>query len=113
MNAECPIARILVAGTDHAATAARALVIEFAGHHCETAGSLEEIQTCLRENSFELVVADPSLGGSLPEIMRVLKRNSPDAIVMLLTENGKALLAVESDVLTCTTNDFLRSLGAV
>ena len=39
MNAECSIARILVAGTGHAATAALALVIEFAGHHCETAGS--------------------------------------------------------------------------
>src|SRR6266436_2345157 len=107
MNAECSMARILVAGTDVAAAAARALVIEFAGHHCQTAGSLEEVRTRLREDCFELVVVDPSLGGSVPEITRVSKGKSPDAIVMLLTDNSKAVAAGESDVLTCAANDFL------
>ena len=81
------MAKILVVGSDPTERSVHALVVEFAGHECALASSVEEALEILNQGPFDLVVADCKRGGSAGDVVRRLKAASPDAAVLVLTES--------------------------
>lgn len=83
------MARILVLGNQPAERDGLALVIEFAGHRCVTAGSLQEAVDLMRKETYDLVLVDSTLGDSGSEqIVRTFKGISPGVAVMVITEEA-------------------------
>lgn len=84
------MARILVLGSQPTERGGLALVMEFAGHRCAEAGSLQEAAKALREDTFDLVLSDSTIGESNAEqIVKALKAASPGAAVMVLSEEAE------------------------
>jgi len=106
------MAKILVAGDDPGEMRARALVMEFAGHQCATAASLQEAVKLLGESFFDLVVTDCKLGGnSGAEIVSNLKCAAPETAVMALAENSETAGGADA-VLTvpCSPEEFFQCI---
>ena len=105
------MARVLVAGSDCAEREARAVVIEFGGHRCETACSLDEAVKSLRHDCFDLVVADSQLGNSPGEIINSLKHAAPQTAVLVIQEEnttfpeGDAVLTIP-----CSDEDLFQRI---
>jgi len=79
--------KLLIVGNPSTERDSLALVLEFAGHECATAGTVEEAETILRKGKWQLVLAESPLDGRSPEeTVRALRRVSPKAPVMFLTE---------------------------
>ena len=89
----CPdahkMAKILLVGDDPAEREVLGLVIEFGGHHCTVAVSLEEAVQLLKREAFNLVVTDVQLDRrSSKQIVKALKAASAEVAVMVLTGSG-------------------------
>ena len=83
------MAKILVIGKHPAERDGLALVMEFAGHRCATAGSFPEAKDLFRQEAYDLVLADSPLGeNSSEQIVRHLKSVSPGVAVLVLTEDA-------------------------
>jgi len=83
------MASILVLGNHPEERDGLALVLEFAGHHCATVGSYSEAKNLLRQEAYDLVLADSLLGeNSSEQIVRKLKNASPGVAVLVLTEDA-------------------------
>lgn len=114
--------KILVVSDDFAQMQARALLMEFAGHQCEAAGSLDEAMELLRESSFDVVVTDGKLGDKgVAEIVRSLKGASPGIIIIALNEetgttaDADAVLPIPSsyeELFECIERLSLQRLGS-
>ena len=79
--------KLLIVGAQSNERDSLALILEFAGHECATAGTVEEAGTILRKGKWQMVLADSPLDGNSPEeTVRALRRVSPKAPVMFLTE---------------------------
>jgi tetratricopeptide (TPR) repeat protein len=79
--------KLLIVGNASVERDSLALVLEFAGHECATADTVEEAGTILKKGKWQLVLADSGLDGRSPEeTVRTLRRVSPNAPVMFLTE---------------------------
>lgn len=79
--------KLLIVGNQSNERDSLALVLEFAGHECETASSVEEAGTILRKGKWQMVLADSPLDGRSPEeTVRALRGVSSKAPVMFLTE---------------------------
>ena len=110
------MAKVLIAGSDPAVRDARALVIEFGGHRCRTANSLEEALTLLQLEPFDLIVTDFKTNGSSPEaIVKRLKAAVPEAAVMVLAEPGNIIVkaAAEMLVIPCSPDSLLQHIEQV
>ena len=94
-----------MAGKELPETVARALVIEFAGYHCATASTLEEAAQLLKEELFDVVVADENLcDRGQKHIVRVLKRAGRGiAVIVLSADNGSSQ---EGLSLPCSPQDL-------
>ena len=97
------MSRILLVGNDAVEREGLALVIEFAGHRCRMAGSLQEAVNLLMTDSFDLVLIylKPNDSGSA-DMSKILKDASPEMAIMNLNEGADT--AVEGEVLAipCT-----------
>ncbi|HEY7680841.1 MAG TPA: tetratricopeptide repeat protein [Terriglobia bacterium] len=81
------MAKILIAEKHSAERDALALVMDFAGHQCTSAGSLQEAENALQKEGFDLVLADAALGANDPEqIVKRLKAASPRVAVMVVSD---------------------------
>ena len=110
------MAKVLIAGSDPAVRDARALVIEFGGHRCRTANSLEEALTLLQLEPFDLIVTDfKTNGSSLEAIVKKLKAAVPEAAVMVLAEPGNITVkaAAEMLVIPCPPDSLLHHIEQV
>lgn len=106
------MARILVAGNNSADREVRALILEFGGYNCATAGSVEEAVNLLQKAFFDLVVTDLKLGGSSPEhIVRTLKAVSPEVTVIALAESGETAESADEVLpVPCSPKDLLQRI---
>ena len=83
------MAKILVLGKHPEEREGLALALEFAGHRCATAGSYAEAKNLLRQEAYDLVLADSLLGeNSSEQIVQKLKSASPGVAVLVLTEDA-------------------------
>jgi len=83
--------KLLIVGNPTMERDSLALVLEFAGHECATASSLEEAATTQQKGKYQLVLVDSGLEGSSPEeTVRALRTITPKAPVMFLTEEVEA-----------------------
>ncbi len=83
------MANILLVGNDPAEREVLGLVIEFGGHRCRVAVSLQEAVKLLKGETFDLVVTDIKQDRrSSKQIAKGLKAASAKAAVMILTESG-------------------------
>ncbi len=65
------------------------MALEFAGHRCATAGSYSEAKNLLRQEAYDLALADSQLDeDSSEQIVRDLKSASPGVAVLVLTEDA-------------------------
>ena len=79
--------RLLIVGNPSQERDSLALILEFAGHECTTADTLEEAGAFARKDTYQLVLADSPVGNrSLEETARALRSAAPMAPVMFLTE---------------------------
>ena len=79
--------KLLIVGNSSKERDSLALILEFAGHECGTADSIEEAGAILQKGKWQLVLADSPLDGRNPdETVRALRGVSPKAPVMFLTE---------------------------
>jgi DNA-binding response OmpR family regulator len=79
--------KLLIVGNPSKERDSLALVLEFAGHECATAGTLEEAGAYARRGKYQLVLADSPLEGRSPEeTVQALRAVAPKAPVMFLTE---------------------------
>jgi tetratricopeptide (TPR) repeat protein len=79
--------RLLIVGNPSQERDSLAIILEFAGHECEMASTLEEVGAFIRNGNFQLVLADSPLGDrGLEETVLALRRVAPRAPVMFLTE---------------------------
>lgn len=63
--------------------------MQFVGHHCHSADSLQGALSLLAKDSFDLVLADAALGDAAPEqILEAVKGVAPGATVMILAEEA-------------------------
>ena len=108
------MAKILVAGSDGAEREACAVVIEFGGHRCATAGSLDEAVKTLQQDCFDLVVADSQLGRSPGEIITSLKRAAPQTAVLVMQEKDTTVPETDA-VLTipCSDKDLFQRIESL
>ncbi len=110
------MAKVLIAGSDPAVRDARALVIEFGGHHCRTANSLEEVLTLIQQEPFDLIVTDFKTNGSSPEaIVKRLTAAVPEAAVMVLTEPDNFIVKAAAEMLVspCPPDSLLHHIEQV
>ena len=90
------------------------MVMEFGGHRCATAGSLDEAVKSLQQDCFDLVVTDSQLGDSPGEIIRSLKRAAPQTAILVIQE--KDAIVPEADaVLTipCSDEDLFQRIESL
>lgn len=81
------MAKLLIVGKQSNERDELALVLEFAGHQCATASSLQEVATMAKKEAYQLVLADSSVGkGSAEETVRALRGVAPRVPVLFLTE---------------------------
>jgi len=86
------MAEILIIGSQQAEREGLALVMEFAGHRCATAGSLREAANLLKKGSFELVLTDTVVGDDTSDhIAQALKAISATVSVVTLSEEAEPL----------------------
>jgi len=79
--------KLLIVGNPSKERDSLALVLEFAGHECATASSIEEAEATQRKGKYQLVLADSPLDGRSPEeTVQALRAVVPKAPVMFLTE---------------------------
>ncbi|MBI3894504.1 MAG: PilZ domain-containing protein [Acidobacteria bacterium] len=106
------MAKILVVCGNSADREVRALVLEFAGYSCATAGSVEEAGNLLQKAFFDLVVTDLKMGGYGPEhIIRTLKGASPEVVVIALAQSSESLeLADEIVRVPCSPKDLVQRI---
>jgi len=79
--------RLLIVGNPSQERNGLALILEFAGHQCAIADTLEEAGALVQKEDYNLVLADSLPGGfSVEETVRALRRVAPRASVMFLTE---------------------------
>jgi CheY-like chemotaxis protein len=84
------MAKVLVVGKPQAERDGLVLVLEFAGHECATADSTQEAAKLIPQKSFDLVLADTTLGVSNPsEFVRSIKQLSSGLSVMVLTDDAQ------------------------
>ncbi|MBI4460160.1 MAG: tetratricopeptide repeat protein [Acidobacteria bacterium] len=82
--------RILILGTEEAERDGLALVMEFAGHSCATAGSLQEAVDLIGKGSYDLVLVDSTMGDNgSDQIVRAIKNVSPAMAVIVITEEAE------------------------
>lgn len=111
------MARILVAANNAEDRGLLALVIEFGGHLCKMAGSLQESVGLLRNHSFDLVIAGFKLDGArLDKIVKSIKNASPKVPVMILFESSDATEVPDEVLVTVASPEALfqhieRALG--
>lgn len=110
------MAKILVAGKNPSEREIQALVLEFGGHTCATAGSSEEAVNLLQKGFFDLAVVESGLSGegSPDQLVESLRAASRNIGVLVLAENG-AKLQVSADVLPvpCSPEDFIGRISQV
>lgn len=107
------MSKILLVGNDPAKREVRALVMEFGGHRCKTAASLKEAMKLLREESFDLAVADFKPNGSSPlQIVKILKGLFPEVPLMILSESGDTVVKGADEVLAipCSPENLLQHI---
>jgi len=108
------MANILVAGSNFSETQARALLLEFLGHHCETAASLGEAVELLKDGRAELLISeeyDPC-GSRSAETIDSLKRTSREVAWMVLArepvrDSNRDAEADEVLAIPCTLDGLL------
>src|SRR6266478_641066 len=108
------MARILMVGSDGTDREVRALIVEFGGHNCATAASLEEAVNLLQKGMFDLVVTELKLSGNSPE--QVIKRMkvSPEMAVIVLTESGETVESADAVLpIPCSHEDLVRRIEHV
>ena len=82
--------KLLIVGSPTKERDGLALVLEFAGHECTTAGTLEEAEAYARKGKYQLCLADSLLEGRSPEeTVQALRAVVPKAPVMFLTEEAE------------------------
>ncbi len=83
------MSRILLVGNDAVDRESLALVIEFTGHRCRMAGSLQEAVNLLKKDLFDLALIyfKPNDSGST-DMGKILKDASPEMAIMILTEGA-------------------------
>ena len=107
------MAKILVfSGDSSAESDALGLVMEFGGHRCTSAHSLEGVLTSLQQDSFDLVVLNLELNdGVLKGIVKLLKEACPRIAVIILSERGD--IATEADevlAIPCTPEQLFHRI---
>src|SRR3970282_1578216 len=81
------MAKILIVGKKSVERDGLALVMEFAGHQCAEADSLQDAVKSLQKEAFDLVLADATLGGNDSEqIGKRLRIVSPRVAVMVFSD---------------------------
>ncbi len=98
------MANILVAANDKNHRGVLALLIEFEGHKCKVAGSLQETLNPLRNHSVDLVIAEYELDdASWDQTVKSIRIIFPEVPVMIIAnssdatkENDKVLVNVNS-----------------
>ncbi len=110
------MAKILVVGDDPAEQEVLSLVIEFKGHCCRVAISLEEAAKLLKRESFDLVVIEVKHDRrSSRHIVKRLKVASTDVAVMILSEGGDTAVE-EADAIVaipCSPEKLLQRIEHV
>jgi tetratricopeptide (TPR) repeat protein len=93
------MAKVLILGSGSTERAGLALFMEFVGHQCSQAKSLQEAARLLAKEPHDLVLADAAAtDAESGQIVRMLKAASPDVTVMMLAEEASP--AVMDDVIT-------------
>ena len=83
------MARVLIVGKQSTERDGLALVLEFAGHQCSATDSLPQASNLIKQEKYELVLADASLEtGDAPQLVRKLKSLSPGTKVMILSDEA-------------------------
>ena len=81
--------RVLIVGKHCAERDGLSLVLEFAGHQCSATDSLPQATKLIKQEKYELVLADSSVEtGDLPQLVRKLKSLSPGTKVMILSDDA-------------------------
>lgn len=110
------MSKLLLVGDDPAEREVLGLVIEFGGHRCSVAVSLEEAVKLLQRESFDLVITDIKMDRrSSRQIAMGLKAASAEAAVMILTESGDTD-AIEADAIVaipCSPVNLLQRIENV
>ena len=83
------MASILVLGIHPEEREGLALILEFSGHRCATAGSYSEAKNLLLQEAYDLVLVDSLLGeNSSEQIVQKLKNASAGVAVWVITEDA-------------------------
>src|SRR5689334_9213228 len=82
------MAKVLIIGSQREECDALALVLEFAGHNCDTALSLPDAMRRLKQESYDVLLADCFVDRSAEDMLRDLKAASPKSTVMVLSEDA-------------------------
>jgi CheY-like chemotaxis protein len=92
------MAKVLIVGKNSKETDGLALVMQFAGHQCAVAESMQATLTFLQHETFDLVLTDPTLDKNESEkLLKRLKTISPSMGVMVISdEMGSPLGADEA-----------------
>ncbi|MBI4460740.1 MAG: PilZ domain-containing protein [Acidobacteria bacterium] len=105
------MARILVVSSNPVDREVRALVIEFGGFSCATAGSLEEAVNLLQKAYFDLVVTDLKLGAAPEHIVKTLKGVSPEVVVLALADGAETAASADAVVMVpCPPLDLVQHI---
>ena len=109
------MARILVAGRDATELKARALLIEFEGHGCITARSLEEALETVENAPIDLVIADIELLNSYSSgTAEIMRRCSARAALMVLTDKPGSIVQADAILNTpCSPEEFFTAIQNV
>ena len=99
------MARILILGKPSSEREGLALFMEFVGHECSSADSLQDALRLLAEDSFHLVLADPAVGDATSEqMLQSLKGAASSAMVMILAEESASATGTEAVITSPLTS---------
>ncbi len=66
------------------------------GHECDTTGSCAETREALAKKDYDLVLTDVRLSdGSVMELLRLIRSDSPDTVILMMAGAGDKKLAVD------------------
>jgi len=99
------MARILILGKPSSEREGLALFMELVGHECKSTDSLQDALRLLGEDSFNLVLADPSLDDATSgQILQSLKGVAPSVIVMILAEEASPSAGIDAVITSPLTS---------
>jgi len=99
------MAQILILGSQSSDRQGLALFMEFVGHQCKSAESLQEALGLLAKDSFDLLLTDSTRSEATSEqLIQSVKEIAPGVVVMILTDEASSSAGIDSVITSPLTS---------